>query len=220
MRRQKGILLCQIIKLTFSHERLLESKKKRRKRNVNVQSSLLRLHIFKVKGCLKWNLFFLIYRSCLHLALHSSLTTCVYLLFKRKRLTIAVLLQNCPVYAVLPGGEEPFILASSWHPTPAARRGSCSWVCVQKVALPANRGRGEVRAWRREAVSHQGRWESREGGREREEEEGRRIEQWQWSLFWWFQKYELWLLKGGNLILIVIEVGGDTCFKLDRCGNV
>lgn len=111
-----------------------------------MQSSLLRLHIFKVKGCLKWNLFFLIYRSCLHLALHSSLTTCAYLLFKRERLTIAVLLQNCPVYAVLPGGEEPFILASFWHPTPAAEGeaavefASRRWRCLRTVGGGESRG--------------------------------------------------------------------------------
>lgn len=78
-------------------------RKKKGEKNVSVQTSLLTLHIFKVKGCLKWNLFPLNYRSCLHLALHSSLTKCVSLFFKRKILTIAELLQNCPLNAVLPG---------------------------------------------------------------------------------------------------------------------
>lgn len=106
-------------------------------------------------------LFFLIYRSCLHLALHSALTACAYLHFKRKRLTIAVLLQNCPVYAVLPRGEERFILASSWHPTlavegeAAAEFDSRRWRCLRTV------GGGESRVVEAGAVSHQGRRESR-----------------------------------------------------------
>jgi hypothetical protein len=46
--------------------RLLK-RKKNEEENVNVQSSLLTLHILKVKDCLKLNLFSLIYGSCLRL---------------------------------------------------------------------------------------------------------------------------------------------------------
>lgn len=52
------------------------------------------------------------------MALHSSLTTCVSSLFKRKMLTIAELQPSCLVSAVLGRGKGHTIEASSWPSSP------------------------------------------------------------------------------------------------------
>lgn len=115
-----------------------------------------------MKSCLKWNLFSLIYRSYLHLALHSSLTICVSLLFKRKTLTIAELLQNCPINAALPGCKEPFMLGQLLAPHFHYWKGK-----VLLSLCPGGGGACKTRECvvvRELAVSHWERRERKEGG--------------------------------------------------------
>lgn len=98
------------------------------------------------------------------------------MLFKRKILTIAEMLQNCPLNAVLPGGEEPFILGQflASHPPAggegAAESASRRWRCLQNLGGRESQGR-------------QGTVSQREKGEKVQGKDGGRIEQWQWSLY-------------------------------------
>lgn len=164
--------------------------------------SLLTLHIFKAKGCVKWSLLPLISRTCLHLALRSS-PTCVSL-------------QNgCRTVQLMQEEKEPLEPGRLLAPQLLEGAGAAeTWFSGVGWGAACKTWEGVVLRWdggrcgwgREQAVLGR---EGRGGGRWG----WGRAEPWQWSLLC-SMNHGFWI----KCHFSPIEVGGDTRFTSEKAG--